>query len=229
LPSTRSRSAATAAFQRVYCNGAHRGFRNSPGGESGGLCSNGSNSKILNCEVDCRNPATGLRVATSPFMFNSCSNVTVTDFYGHHSYAGMPTCNGVRRHVHPSAVRVQRLRQRCPVRVALNFERCSGTFNLYDPTLYCNYQNNYDPTQPVNAGSGNVGAHIGGGSDIASTVINVYNPTYDYGSDGPNRVGGYRFDFQFQPTYAGATQKQLNTDFHVYDAAGSPIAFKVRS
>jgi hypothetical protein len=240
-------------IERVYGNGGSRGFRNSPGGESGTFGFNGLRGQIYNCEIDQRDHVTRQRVGSSPYMFNRSGDIVVQDVYAHHAVAGMPTCWNV---VNGKMTRVRSefngsgssggvadyepsqgwgLAGSC-----FNFELCSGTFDFDDCTFICNYQNNFDPSQPVGAGSGNVGAHIGGGTNVGSAIFTVRNSKiqnpaltrgfHDWGSDGPNRVGGPRFDIQWHLDYAGlpGTQDLTANAFRIFDATGAVVPFKRR-
>lgn len=76
--------------ERIYMRGAHRGFQGYPNGETGGVTFLGPYT-VRHVEVDCRD-ANGVRVGTSPVMFNrSPSGGIVEDSYFHHAVKGMPT------------------------------------------------------------------------------------------------------------------------------------------
>lgn len=225
-----SPSAGDSSFERLSMLGAHRGFRNSPGGEAGSLMGQGDRLVVRHCEVDCRD-AGGKRVGSSPFMTAGGRDHLVEDCYFHHAIAGMPVWYDV---TNATATRVRSefngsgssggVAAYDPVQgwgyggSAWNLEKCRGRFTWTDCTLICNYQNNYDANQPVSFGQGNVGGHIGGGSDTDSCVLNVVRPRIDWGSDGPTNWDGQRFDLQFQDTYDGRRQAQRSEDIQISDA-----------
>ncbi len=221
---------------QVYANGAHRGFRNSPGGETAAfLFLHSDNPTVLRSEINCRD-ASGTRVGSSPIMLGWSNNSTVTDCYFHHAVAGMPSTFGssngtftrVRSEYNGSGdsggvasydpTEGWGLSGSC-----FNFEYCTGTYTFNDCTFIANYLNRTDSSQPVGYGQGNVGGHIGGGSATDSLKVYVNRPTFDRGAK-----QGY-FDFQIQRTYAGSTQRMLNSDLHVTDAAGQAVPFWVRN
>ena len=82
-------SSHDSSYERLSMLGAHRGFRNSPGGEAGSLGGSGDRMVVRHCEVDCRD-ATGKRVGASPFMTSGGRDHVVSDCYFHHAIAGMP-------------------------------------------------------------------------------------------------------------------------------------------
>ncbi len=221
---------------QVYANAAHRGFRNSPGGETAAfLFLHVDKATVLRSEVECRD-ATGKRVGSSPIMMGWCNNLLVQDCYFHHAVGGMPSMFG------SSSGQFTRVRSEYngsggsggvasydPTEgwglsgSCFNFEYCTGTFHLDDCTFICNYLNRTDPKQPVGYDQGNVGGHVGGGSATDSLKLYVTSPTFDGGSK-----PGY-FDFQIQRTYAGSSQKMLTSDLHVNDASGKAVPFYVRN
>lgn len=256
-------AAVDSTYFDIFANGAHRGFRNSPGGEAGALTTLAARTTWKNFEIDCRD-LTGKRVGASPLMTscNMSGGHLIEDGYLHHAYAGMPVFyrvgpNGSHLPNGESAI-VRRVRSEYngsgssggqapyaptsgPNRVGWglggsqwNLELCAGTFLFEDFTAIANYLNNYKPGENPNPdfGAGNVGAHIGGGSDQGSCVINVVRPVTDWGSDGSSRSAGVRFDFQIQSTYNGVAQQMLTSDLHVADAKlvdGRAVTdFKVR-
>ncbi len=239
-------SAHDSSYERLSMLGAHRGFRNSPGGEAGALVGSGDRLVVRHCEVDCRD-ATGARVGASPFMTSGGADHLVEDCYFHHAIAGMPvwykvtngTANRVRSEFNGSGSSGG-VASYDPVQgwgyggSAWNLEVCRGVFTWTDCTLICNYQNNYDPSQPVSYGQGNVGGHLGGGSSTESCVLNVVRPRIDWGSDGPDRWDGARFDLQFQDSYDHGPQAQRAEDIHVVDpwliptGAAAASSFKIR-
>jgi hypothetical protein len=86
----------TITFERIYAQGAHRGFASVPNGETGTITMNHGTYKVYNCEIDCRLP-NGTAVGTSPIMWNNMLGGTVDTCYFHHSYKGMATfwsCGG---------------------------------------------------------------------------------------------------------------------------------------
>lgn len=221
---------------QVYANAAHRGFRNSPGGETSAfLFLHVDKATILRSEVECRD-STGKRVASSPIMMGWCNNLLVQDCYFHHAVGGMPSMFG------SSSGQFTRVRSEYngsggsggvasydPTEgwglsgSCFNFEYCTGTFHLDDCTFICNYLNRTDPKQPVGYDQGNVGGHVGGGSATDSLKLYIANPKFDGGAHPGN------FDFQIQRTYAGATQHMLTSDLHVTDSAGKAVPFVVRN
>jgi hypothetical protein len=166
-----------AVWERIFFNGAHRGFKAAPDGECGALSGyKGSNQQVYNVEVDCRDPATGRPVGTSPFMFNVQSNVTVVDFYGHHAYAGMPTFWTVTNII------TTRLRSEFngngPLGIGgagINHEIVAGTVTHNNPTLIMGTSN---PDA----------AHISIGTDSTNANYFINNPTFDASWDGPNTL-----------------------------------------
>lgn len=172
---------AGAAWERIYFNGAHRGYANLPDGETGAISANaGANMAAYNSEIDCRDPATGTRVGPSPLMWNNQSNVTVTDVYAHHSVAGMPTfwrCNGAT---------VTRLRSEYMGTgtghtdgSCLNQEQCSGTFVFKDCTFLTGFANHL---------SVNSGDHFSIGAGPNRMTDTITNPTFDTGSGGAGKL-----------------------------------------
>lgn len=190
--------------------GAHRGWRNSPPGESGGITGNGgSNLTVLNTEIDCRDASTGLRAGTSPMMFNNQSGVYVKDVYGHHSVAGAVTLyrvNGATfrnaRSEHngsgPGGLNGH----------AFNVEQSTGTV-LFD---HCSFSCDYGT---------NTGVHLSVGSYFDGPArIKVVSPSND--------AGPYHglFAVNISPTYGGREQTARPSLISVVDGNGSPIPWK---
>lgn len=167
---------SNSVWERIYFNGAHRGWRNFPPGETGAVSGyKGSNQQVYNVEVDCRDPATGARVATSPFMFNAQSNVRVDDFYGHHAYAGMPTFWKVTN------ITTNRLRAEYNGTgggelsgQGINHEIVAGTVTHNDPRLILGH---------TSTGGRNTGYHIAVG-DHAGAMYYINRPVFDQGPAG---------------------------------------------
>jgi hypothetical protein len=198
-------------WERIYFNASWRGFRNSPGGESGAVSGlYGANMKLLNCEFECRD-ASGTRVGSSPYMFNKQSNVLVQDVYAHHSVAGMPTFWRV------SGGTVRRVRSEHNGSAAgalsgsaFNFELCVGTILIDSCTMICDYKT------PSNSGM-----HIATNSGEAPATFKVKSPSYD--------AGPYHgvFAVDVWPTYGAAPQTQKAANVSVVAADGTPIPFRV--
>lgn len=170
-----SQEGNNAVWERIYFNGAHRGFMNGPPGETGAISGyHGNNQQVYNVEVDCRDPATGQRVGTSPLMFNAQSNVTLTDVYAHHALAGMPTfwrvtnitTNNLRSEYNGSASGTL-------AGAGINHELVSGTVIHNNPTLIIDRAHNPD------------GSHISIGTDSTNAQYYINNPKIDDGWDGP--------------------------------------------
>ena len=93
--------AVDSHYERLSMLGAHRGFRNSPGGEAAAIVMLADRGTARRVEVDCRD-ASGKRVGASPLMSGgNSSDHLVEDSYFHHAYAGMP----VWYRVHNATVR----------------------------------------------------------------------------------------------------------------------------
>jgi hypothetical protein len=169
-----------SVFERIFANGAHRGWSHAPPGEAGAFTSNGGDSvQIYNCEADCRDPGTGRPVGASPFMFNNQSNVRVDDFYGHHALTGMPTFWNTNN------ITTNRLRSEYNgtgpgllTGYGLNHEQVNGTVTHNDPIILTGYT----PT-------GNNGYHMTIGTNKFNAVYNINRPIFDAG-----RAGATVFD-----------------------------------
>jgi hypothetical protein len=81
---------APCTLERIFFDGAHRGFSSVPNGETAAFCTNGALAVIRNVEVDCRNSG-GTSVGSSPVMFNRTGQTVVEDCYFHDANYGMPT------------------------------------------------------------------------------------------------------------------------------------------
>lgn len=201
---------SNTTLENLRLVGAHRGWRNSPPGESGGITGNGgSNLSVLNTEIDCRDASSGLRAGTSPMMFNNQAGVTVKDVYAHHSLAGAITFY----RVDGATVRNTRSEHNGsgPGGLnghAFNVEQSTGTV-LFDTCKFvCDYGTN-------------TGVHLSVGSYNGGPArINVVSPSND--------TGPYhgRFAVNISPTYGGRAQTVNPGLFSVVDGNGSPIAWK---
>lgn len=195
-----------AVVENVCFNAAHRGFKNSPPGETGAVNNwKGDDQLVVNCEVECRD-ASGARVASSPVMFNSQRRVTVEDVYAHHSVAGMPTFWKVT----DGSTRRLRSEHNGSGRGGLNgsgfnHELCAGTITHTDISLLIDYR-----------APANTGLHLSVGTNVGSAKIRLVNPTFDRGPwagvvSVQYLTGGY------------VPFSQLDADITAVTAAGSAI------
>lgn len=191
-------------WERLYFNGAHRGWSGIPPGETGAVTGyRGTNQQVYNVEVDCRDPATGVRVGTSPVMFNAQSNVRMDDVYLHHAYTGMPTFWRVTN-VTTNRMRSEFNGSGSKTGYGANHESVSGTVTHNNPTFIIDLPNNPDSH------------HLVLGTDDTNAVYNINNPTIDTGHFGPGV-----FDVMIYP-YPRYAQNQAN--IHV---TGKPYRIQV--
>jgi hypothetical protein len=203
-------SGSSTKLENLRLVGAHRGWRNSPPGEAGAITGNaGSNLKVLNCEIDCRDASSGLRVGTSPLMFNNQSNVTVSNVYAHHSVAGTITFY----RVNGATVRNTRSEHNGSGKGGLNghaynVEQSTGTVLIDHSTFVCDYGTN-------------TGVHLSTGSYYSSPArIKVVAPTND--------TGPYKgvFAVNISPTYGGRAQTVRPSNISVVNASGAALPWK---
>lgn len=193
----------------IHLIGAHRGWRNSPPGEAGGVVGHsGSNLKVRNCDIDCRDASSGARVGTSPIMLNNQSYPLIQDVYAHHSVSGSITAYRV------TSPTLRRTRSEYLGSGSgglnannFNFEQNQGTVLLDNCTFICNYGTN-------------TGVHLSVGSYTTPAKIRVVNPKHD--------AGPYKgvFAVNISKTYGGRTQTQKPSDISVVNSAGAPIAWR---
>ncbi|HYP44811.1 MAG TPA: hypothetical protein VEQ66_06405 [Propionibacteriaceae bacterium] len=203
-------------FENLRFVGAHRGWRNSPPGETAAISTlNGRGMAIRNVEIDCRN-ANGARVGTSPLMLNQQAGITVTDVWAHHSLAGgvsgwrldNATLRRVRSEHNGSSTGSLNGN-------AFNFEQSTGTILLDRCTFVCDY----GPTSA--GGSGNTGVHLAVGSYFPNPArIRVVSPANDRG---PYRGA---FAVHMSRVYGGTTQTYAPSLIRVVNSSGSPLAWK---
>lgn len=198
-----------SVWERIYFNGAHRGWRNFPPGETGAIIGyQGSNQQVYNVEIDCRDPATGARVGTSPLMFNSQSNVLVQDVYAHHAYSGMPTFWKVTN------VTTNRLIAEYNgtgtgelAGQGINHEIVGGTVIHNDPRLILDH---------TATGGKNNGMHINVG-DHAGATYTINRPVIDAGAAGAGVL----------TIHLWGSNRPPDSQFKATNAAGGPFPVRI--
>lgn len=212
-------------MENAFFNAAHRGFKASPNGEAGGFtCFTGNIRMVRNVEVECRN-ALGVRVGSSPWMFNRNVGIRMQDCYGHHSNAGMPTCWRCTGTAATPIVYTRVRSEFCGGTVgtghSFNWELCVGEATLVDCVAICNYQGT-----TVADGSNNPGLHMGGGSSEARFTVNTHNLTIDKGPRARNIAGTSKTaadgTFTLTCQLFGYTP-QYGIQINRYDKAGNPL------
>lgn len=196
-------------FENLRLVGAHRGWRNSPPGEAGGIVGySGTGQTVRNCEIDCRD-TWGRRVGTSPLMFNQQSQVTVQDVWAHHSVAGAITCWRVDNVV------LRRTRSEHNGSGsgglnghAFNIEQSSGTALLDRCTFIADYGRN-------------TGVHLSVGSYFSHPArVRVVGPTHDAGPyHGPLAVN-------ISHSYGGRRQTVTPGTVSVVSSTGAPVNWR---
>lgn len=202
--------------ERITFQGGSRGFANMPPGESGSLCLyKGSRQRVLECELDGRDPVTGVRVASSLIMANSQTGLYYRNVYAHHGKAGMPTfwrvsnstTDNLRSEYNGSGSGVLSGSQ-------INHELCSGFITHNNLRVLSNYQGMANPAEAKNSG-----LHAAVGGNETSLKLTVRGLTLDP-KDGP--VPG-TFAIHRYATYNGKPDAQLDADIVVTDAAGKAL------
>ena len=207
-----------STVERVNFQAAHRGFKNSPPGETGAVVGNrGESPRVFNCEVS-NLDADGVAVGTSPVMWNNQANALMQDLYLHHGVAGMPTfwkcTNGTAIRVRSEFTGGGRGSNNGS---CFNFELDQGTFNLID----CTFLLGYKP---------NTGLHFSVGSNNGQSItVNVVRPRFGV-SAGDTNDGPFTkpkaFSIQYQES-AYAPFSQRDDGFHFSDAGGNAIPYKI--
>ena len=207
-----------STVERVNFQAAHRGFKNSPPGETGAVVGNrGLSPRVFNCEVN-NLDADGVAVGTSPIMWNNQANIIMQDLYLHHGVAGMPTfwkCNSAN---------VVRVRSEftgggsgSSNGSCFNFELNQGTFNLIDCTFLLGYQPN-------------TGLHFSVGSNNGESItVNVVRPRFGVSAGDTNDrpfPNPKSFSIQYQES-AYSPFSQRDDGFHFSDANGNAIPYKI--
>lgn len=175
----------------VYFNNANPGDQNGPPGETFAIDANWCDGlQILNCEMDGRDPSSGVPTSASPLGFNNCINSYVQDTYLHHAKTSMPTwwrC----KNIHTLRLRSEFNGTGAGLLTGagINHEQCDGTILHESVTLKPNY-----------TGGGNHGLHFSflndDGTHTAATQITISGVTNDGGPDGSGIVGGYNYNNQ---------------------------------
>lgn len=170
--------------ERLHLVAAHRGFKNSPPGETGGITGQaGSNFVVSRCVVDSLDPVTGLRVGSSNIMLNNQSNTLVEYSDALHAVAGM----GITHYrVAGSRVAYSNLRYNgsggYPKNgTGANYELCTGTHYLDHVDVITNYHNNVVSNDPTSPSPGNSGTHFSIGSSEAAITLVGTDVTVDAG------------------------------------------------
>lgn len=200
--------------------GCWPGNQNFPPGETFGVDTNHTDGcRIINCELDGRDPDTGNRTGASPIGFNTSTNCYVADTYAHHGRTGMLTfwqCSNIHT-----------VRYRCVSTASgsgvfsgsgINHEQVSGEILHESPNL------------SIDRAGGNTGLHITIFNDATNaSPFQITNITHDAGPEGTFSVGYYNGSNAqtTKPTVtkggvtltaaAGGTGGSAATRYHYYD------------
>jgi hypothetical protein len=188
-------------FERIYAQGAHRGFASAPNGETGALSMNHGIYQIYHCEVDCRLPD-GTPVGTSPIMWNNMLGGTIDTCYLHHAVKGMPTfwnCGGTQT---INNVRSENM-------------LASTCWNLEDSRAGVVY--NFTGGDLLAPGSK---FQLGIGAYNASAQINCRGVGFD---SSQSYWPGY---FAISVYTSGMSDNQIDSDVSILDADGNPVPVK---
>lgn len=196
-------SGAGTTWERIFFQGAHRGFLSGPPGEAGAICGyRGRSMRVYNCEIDCRDQS-GRPVGTSPVMWNSQSDVVLRDVYAHHTYTGMPAFWRVHNASVTNLIHTD-LGHGLPHSPGVNVEQCTGTF-IFDSCTFI-----------VDYGKRNHGLHLQTGGQSSSVRFQINNPTIDSGP-WPGKFAIQQFD----------TTAQRSSDFTIRRANGAAYPYRV--
>lgn len=176
---------------------AHRGNKNAPPGETGGLATvQVTGGVIRDVTIDCRDDS-GARVGTSPFMGNNTTNLLIERLHAHHAYAGTVTfwrCSGITTR----RLRSERNGSGDGSGVGINHELCSGSIRHEEPVILT-------PSSFVMSAS----------SSEASALITVVDPV----------TGPGDFRVWSAATYLGKPEAQRQSDITV-TRGGQPVPLR---
>jgi hypothetical protein len=156
------------------------GYANYPPGENMSVnLYRTDGAQMLNCEVDCRNPDTGLPESSSPIGINEATNTLIQDTYAHHAIAGMVTfwrCRGI--HTVRLLSELNGSGSGDFSGAGINHEECDGTILHEAPTLL--------PAYGTTGTHGTrTGVHLGfynsDGTHLQPTTITLTDVTHDAG------------------------------------------------
>lgn len=192
---------SNAVVDTVFFNGCNPGNSNSPPGETFALGTNHTNNmKILNCELDGRDPITRARTCSSLIGHNSSSNCYLEDTYAHHTLTGHGVTFWQCDTVHTVNMRCEytgTASSGANVGYCINHENVSGTVLHESPSLL------------VDRAGGNSGYHMSLNNSSTQGYTNnpnvtVTNVTNDAGKDTAC------FSLLIKDTYGSSTQTQTS-------------------
>lgn len=160
--------------QQLRLLAPHRGWKNAPPGENGGIRQNATGVRLDNVEVDGRDwssGSAGARVASSPVMVNNVATSIWNQCNLHHSLTGMPTFYGVSGSILTNYLS------------SLFNGTSSGTLNgngINHEECLASVINHNHPVINIDRGSGNTGLHITTQSDLGDMPnLNMLEPVWD--------------------------------------------------
>lgn len=197
-------SGTGTTWERIHFRGAHRGWLAQPPGEAGAICGyRGGGMRVYNCEIDCRDES-GTSVGPSPCMWNSQTDVKLSDVYAHHTYVGMPSFWKVHNAVATNLIHSHGA-QGYTWSPGVNVEACSGTFEFNRCTFMLGsiWDNN--------------GMHLNTGRQSSSVQFDITDPTIDAG-----RWPGLFSIHEYK------TSAQRRSDYNITNSNGSPYGIHIK-